>query len=97
MYFAFFQTSYQQLPGSAIAIINDMVHQREQLLEKAVTVELCVSKSDNECYNQIKEMRERFRYMTRRIQTDEELFILARLGKNEDTKTRINDLRMIIG
>lgn len=73
-----------------------MVSQREQLLAKAITVELCVSKEDNDSYNQIKDLRERFKYMTRRVQTDEELFILARLGKNEDTKTRIGDLRMII-
>jgi hypothetical protein len=34
--------------------------------------------------------------MTQKIQNDEELFILARLGKNEDTKTRVNDLKMIV-
>lgn len=55
-----------------------------------------MSKQDIDCYNQIKDLRERFQFMTRRIRNDEELFVLARLGKNEDTKTRIGDLQMII-
>jgi len=55
-----------------------------------------VSQADHDLYEQIKELRERFIYMSRRVLADEELFILARLGKNEDTKTRINDLIMII-
>jgi hypothetical protein len=34
--------------------------------------------------------------MVKRVLMDEEMYVLARLGKNEDSGTRLNDLKMIV-
>lgn len=84
MYFTFMQTPFYQLPELALQIINNTVSQRQQLLEAAVQVELCVSTQDIQQYENIKNLKERLTFIIKRITSDEELFILARLGKNED-------------
>ena len=96
VYFTFQQTAYNLIPDQSLAILNDTVNQRQHLLQSAVQVELCVSKDDVTTFTEIKELRERLYFLSQKIKNEEELFILARLGKNEDSKTLVNDLRMIV-